>query len=113
MAEEGGGGGGGWGRRRQRPADEMGGGLPTLVPGGRAGGACGRTCGSMQSGQRLARTVRMPFWMLSSSLGSPSDAQPVVSTSLVSSASSRKGCVSGTARAAASPCHISYTIAWR
>ena len=45
-------------------------------------------CGSIQSGQRFARTVRIPFWMDRSSDGSPWLPHSVVSTSLVSNVSS-------------------------
>ncbi len=45
-------------------------------------------CGSIHSGHLLARIVRIPFCMLSSSEGSPSLAHWVVSTSLVNRSSS-------------------------
>ena len=48
--------------------------------------------GSMHSGYREARVVRMPFWIESSSWGSPSDAHRAVSTSEVRSFSRRNGC---------------------
>lgn len=66
--------------------------------------------GSMHSGQRAARVVSSPFCMLSSSPGSPSLAQAVVSTSSVMMASSLKGCVTGTFLVSRSDCHSSYTI---
>jgi len=70
-------------------------------------------CGSMHSGQRLARIVRMPFCTDSSSEGRPSDAHCVVSMSDVSSCSRRKGCVSGTPRSSTSCIHMPYTISCR
>jgi len=67
----------------------------------------------MHSGQRLARIVRMPFCTDSSSDGRPSDAQVVVSMSVVSSVSRRYGCVMGTVRSSTSCIHMPYTISWR
>ncbi len=60
---------------------------------GSGGRAC--ICGSMHSGKRLARAVRMPFWTDSSSAGRPSAAHCATSSSLVRKASSLRGAPRG------------------
>jgi hypothetical protein len=67
----------------------------------------------MHSGQRVARVVSSPFWMLSSSTGSPSLAHCTTSTSVVSNASRLSGDVNGMARLAASGTQLPCSIAWR
>ena len=48
-------------------------------------------CGSIHNGHRLALTVKIPFYTLSSSDGNPYDAHSDISTSVVNSSSNLNG----------------------